>query len=136
MMYKFLNIILVIVCLCIICLINKSYAIQRYNLCNISATPGIYEITSNCSLTSEITLTSTVSTDTLQIMGIGTTKPAIDGGWDSSSNAGIRLFSFASTSVTMSLIIENTILTHAKSNFGPVLSNYGGKSTLKNCDRF
>ena len=44
MMYKFLNIILVIVCLCIICLINKSYAIQRYNLCNISATPGTYEI--------------------------------------------------------------------------------------------
>ncbi len=132
MICNFLNIILVIVYLCIICIINKSYAIQRYNLCNISATPGIYEITSNCSLTSEITLTSTVSTDTLQVIGIGTTKPAIDGGWDSSSNAGIRLFSFASTSVSMSLIIENTILTHAKSNFGAALSN-SGKSTLKNC---
>ena len=59
MICNFLNIILVIVCLCNICIINKSYVIQRYNLCNISATLGIYEITSNCSLTSEITLTST-----------------------------------------------------------------------------
>ena len=124
-----------IVVLLFVVLKNQSHAIQRYDLCNISATPGEYQIASNCSLASGITLTSTEPNDVLNITGIGAVKPAIDGCWDGSSDPAVSgeprgYISSVSSSVKMTLAIDNIILTHFELG---VISVQGFNTILKNC---
>ena len=123
-----------VVVLILVLFTSPSRAIQRYDLCNISATPGEYRITSNCSLTSGITLTSTDPNDVINITGIGAVKPAIDGcrdGSDPYAGLGPRgYFQGGNVYTKMTLAIDNIILT----NFATVvISAQGINTVLKNC---
>eukprot|EP00944_MAST-04C_sp_MAST-4C-sp1_P003884 g3884.t1 len=98
--------------------------VQRYSLCDLG-TPTAYNggawgggykfytgelnISANCSITSTITVRGS-----LKITGVGTVKPAIDGGWDrvTRSNTGVTLFLVREDNDE--LIIENMILTNGE----------------------
>ena len=82
---------------------------RLYSQCGIGSS-GDYTISANCSITSTITVGSG---QTLKITGVGTEKPAIDGGWDgvAYSGTGVRLFDVETGGT---LIIDNMILTNGE----------------------